>query len=141
MANLSKKVFIDASVFFAFINRADIKHDEASAYFRFFGEGEYILYTEHTNLIEAYDKVFKDISPSLAKDFLRTIFLSDINIIYADENDVKSALKMLITYQTNDLSYHQALTAVLANRRNIQNICSFAYFHQLFGLSLFYLPM
>lgn len=141
MALISKKVFVEASVFCAFIDRAHPKHEQAAAYFRFFAEEEYMLFTDQPSLISAYEGIYKDISPSLAKDFLRTMSLSNINILYPEEQDSKAALKALITYQSTDLTFPKAISALLAQKRGISQICTFDYLHPLFGQMLFYLPI
>lgn len=138
---VSKKVFIASSVIYAFIDRAHPKHEQAAAYFRFFSQEEYLLFTDSYNTIETYTQMYKDISPSLAKDFLRTMALSNINVIYHDESDSKAALKALVNFQSTELAYPQALTAVLAQRRGISQICTFDYLHPLFGQTTFYLPI
>lgn len=137
----SKKVYIAPSVFYAFINRADTKHEQACAYFRFFSEEQYQLYTDQINIVETYNRIYKDISPSLAKDFLRVMNVSGINILYPEETDTKHAIKTLVSYQSNDLTYPKALMAVLADRRSIPQICTFEYLHSLFGLQPFFLPI
>jgi len=137
----SKKIFITPSIFEAFIDRAHPKYDQASAFFRFFGEEEYMLYTDTTTINQTYLSIYKDISPSLARDFLRTILLSDINLIYPEESDIKGAVKALVNFGSTDLSFPQALLAVLADKRGISQICTFDPFHSLFGQTVFFLPM
>lgn len=137
----SKKVYLDSSTFLAFIDRAHIKYDQATAYFRYFGIEEYQLFSDPIQLVEAYNKIYNDISPSLAKDFMRVMALSNINLIYAEDQDMKAALKALVNFKTTDLTFPKALLSVLANKRGISQICSFEYTPQLFGLQLFYLPM
>jgi predicted nucleic acid-binding protein len=137
----SKKVYIAKSGFYALIDRAHPKHEHAAAFFRYFGLENYTLYTDVLTIVNTYDKIYSSISPSLAKDFLRTVFLGDINIIYPDESDNKAALKTLVNYQSTELTFDQALMAILANRRGISQIFTFDYLHQLFGQSTFYLPM
>ena len=141
MSTVTKKVYIEASVFTAFIDRAHPKHETASAYIRYFGQEEYALFTDIHAIMSAYKQIYDNISPSLAKDFLRTLFLSNLNIIYPEEQEIKAALKTLITFQITDLTFDKALSAVLANKRNINQICTFDYLHSLFGQSLFYLPI
>lgn len=141
MALLSKKVFMEASIFVSFIDRAHPKHEQAAAYFRFFAEEEYMIFTDILSLVEAYNTIYKDVSPSLAKDFMRVISLSNVNILYPEEMDSKAALKALVTYQSTDLTYPKALSAVLAQKRGITQICTFDYLHPLFGQMLFYLPI
>lgn len=141
MASSSKKVYLDASVFLAFIDRANVKYNEATAYFRFFGIEEYQLFTDALTVTEAYNRIYRDISPSLAKDFLRVLALSNINIIYPDESDTKAALKTLVNFKSTDLTYLGALQSVLANRRGVPQVCTFEYLPALFGLTMFYLPI
>lgn len=137
----SKKVYITPSVFAAFLDRAHPQHEQASAYFRFFAQDAYMLFCDTISLTQAYQIIYDDMSVPLAKDFLRTIYLSDLNILYPEEGDMKAALKTLVTYKSNDLTFPKALVAVLAYRRNIPQVCSFEVFPSLFGLSAFYLPM
>lgn len=137
----SKKVYLSESGFISYIDRANEKHSYAKAYFRYFGQEGYLLFTDIVTIILTYNRIYKDISPSLAKDFLRTVSLSNINIIYPEESDSKAALKTLVNYQSTDLTYSEALMAVLANRRDIKYICTFDYLHPLFGISAFYLPI
>lgn len=137
----SKKVYLTPSVFLAFIDRADPKHEQANAFFRYFGLEHYMLYTDIDSISQTSMEIYRDISPSLAKDFLRTIMLSDINIIYPEESDMKAATKALVNFGSTDLSFPDALIAVLADKRQIGQICTFNYFHALFGQSAFFLPM
>ena len=141
MATLSKKVYLDPSIMCAFIDRAHPKHEQAKAFFRFFAQEEYTLFTDSINVTDAYATIYRDISPSLAKDFLRTLTLSSINIIYPEEADLKAALKALVNYKSTELTYQKAIVAVLANKRGIPQIATFDYLHQLFDLQLFFLPM
>ncbi len=141
MAVYSKKVYISPSALYAFIDRAHEKHNQASAYFRYFSEEEYLLYIDTVNLNQTYDIIYKKMSPSLAKDFLRIVSLSDINVIYPDESETKATLKTVINYNSLDLTLAEAFMAVIANKRGISQICTFDYLHPLFGLNTFYLPI
>lgn len=138
---VSKKVYLAQSTFYSFIDRVHPKHYYAQAFFRYFAQEEYALFTDTETIIQAYDRIYKDISPSLGRDFLKTIFLSNINIIYPDESDIKAALKTLVNYQSTELTFADALMAVLANRRGVTQIATFDYLHPLFGLSAFFLPI
>lgn len=137
----SKKVYITKSAFFAFIDRASTQHEQANAYFRFLAEAKYTLFTDSFALAEVYDEVYKNISPSLGKDFLKTIFLGSVNVIYPEEKDIKAALKTLVNYQSANLTFNQALEATLANKRGISQVFTFDYLHPLFGQNIFFLPL
>lgn len=137
----SHKVFIESDIFYAFVNRADTKHPQAGAYFRYFAQEKYQAFTSYPVIDEVYEQIYEKISPSLAKDFLRGVSLSSINILYPSESDLKAALKTLINYQNTELTFKDSQTAVLSNRNSINQICTFKYLHPLFGLTNFNLPL
>jgi len=141
MAVISRKVYLAPDMFCAFLDRAHPQHEQASAFFRFFAQEEYQLYTDIDTVLNAYYRMCADISPSLGKDFLRTLFLSNINILYPDEATAKAALKALTTFNSSELTYEKSLLCVHAYKRGIAQICSFEYFPPLFGLTPFYLPI
>ncbi|MGH2611557.1 MAG: hypothetical protein ACRDFB_00740 [Rhabdochlamydiaceae bacterium] len=137
----SKKVFIAPDLFISFIDRAKEKHEQASAFFRFFAENEYQIYTDLLSLHTVYNHIYTEISPSLSKDFIRTINLSNLNLLYADESDIKTAFKTIGLYQASELTFPKALISVIASKRNIPQICTHDYLPTLFGLQIFYLPI
>ena len=141
MATTSKKVFLAPSALYAFIDRAHEKHSQASAYFRYFSEQEYIIFMDAVNLNEAYAIIYKKMSPSLAKDFLRIISLSDINIVTPEDSEIKATFKTITNYNALDLTFSEALMTVVASKRNVGTICTFDYLHPLFGLQVFFLPI
>lgn len=141
MPTLSKKVYLAPSSLYAFIDRAHDKHQQASAYFRFFSQEEYLLYIDTINLNETYEIIFTKMSPGLAKDFLRIVSLSDINVLSPEDSEIKSTFKTISNYNALDLKFSEALMAVVASKRGIPTICTFDYLHPLFGLQTFYLPI
>lgn len=136
-----KKVFVARSAFLAFIDRANPKHTQAAAYFNYLASEKYQLYTGYNSILETYLAIYQDISPSLARDFLRAITLGSINIIYPTEADLKAAVKALSSSQARDLTLYDAQMEVLAYRNNIQEIFTFNYLPSLFGLTIFTLPI
>lgn len=141
MATLSKKVYLAPSSFLAFIDRAHQKHEQATAFFRYFAQEQYQLYTDIFVIYDVHRQIHSQISPSLARDFLRTIVFSEINVIYPNETEFKVALKTLVNYRSSDLTLEKALMATLTDKRSISQICTFEYLFPLFGLNAFYLPI
>jgi predicted nucleic acid-binding protein len=138
---ISHKVFIASDGFVAFIDRAHVKHIHASAQFRYFAENNFQLYTTIVTINDVYNELSISISPTMAKDFLRAIELSNINILLPEESDAKRALRLITGNQISDLSFNSAVMAVMCNKRSIPQICTFKYLHSLFGLQTFYLPV
>jgi hypothetical protein len=141
MAIVSKKVFVESDVFYAFVNRAHTRYPQAGAYFRYFAQEKFQIFTSYPAVEETYREIYEKISPSLAKDFARGISLSSINMLYPNESDLKAAIKTLINYQSTELTLRESQTAVLSNRNYISQICTFSYLHPLYGITAFNLPI
>lgn len=137
----TKKVFLAPDMFLAFIDRAHPKHLHAGAFFRYFAQEKYLLYTNEETILTVYQELHGKISPFLAKDFLKAISLGSINILYTEESDLKLTIKTMLNSHSADLTMPEALRAVMASRRSIPTIGTFEYLHQLFGLTAFYLPI
>lgn len=141
MAAQSKKVYLAPSAFVAFLDRAHDKHQQAVAFFNYFGENQYFLYTDIVTIYDVHKQIHFQISPALARDFLKTISYSNINVIYPDEAEIKATMKTLTSSVSMDLTFEKALVSTIANRRDISQICTFDYLPALFGINSFYLPI
>ena len=138
---VSKKVYIASDGFIAFIDRAHKKHVHASAFFRYFAQENYQLYVNVLDINETYTIIYNTISPSLARDFLRALNLSNVNILYPEASDMKTAIRTVESSNSVDLTFTKALMAVTCNRKSIPQIMTYEYLHALFGLQVFYLPV
>lgn len=136
----SKKVFIASDTFVAFIDRQHPKYLHAEAFFRYFSLEKYYLYTDIISINQSADTIRKNISTSLAKDFLKSILTGNLNILYPEETDFKKSIEILARSQS-EVSLENALIAVLCNQKDIRQICTFEYLHSFFGLQPFYLPI
>lgn len=137
----NRKVFLATDSVIAFIDRNHPKHLHAVAFFRYFAQEKYTLFTNMSNVIAIYNNIYQSISPSLARDFLRALAVSNINVLFPDDSDFKLAIKTLTSYSSSELQLDEALMAAVANRREIPTICTLGYLHPLFGLTPFYLPI
>ncbi len=138
---VSKKVYIASDGFMSFIDRVNKKHVQATAFFRYFAQEQYQLYTNPLTVNETYMNIYNTISPSLARDFLRALDLSGINIISPENADIKAAIKIIETGNSVDLTFSKALMAVMCNKKSIPQIMTYEFLHALYGLQLFYLPV
>lgn len=137
----SHKIFIAADVLVALVDRAHPKHLHASAFFRYFAQEQYFLYTNIVCIENAVEGIKKHISPILAKEFSKALSVSSVNILQAEDSDVKLTFKTLSASASSDISFEQALMSAMASRREIPFICTLEYLHPLFGLTSFYLPI
>jgi predicted nucleic acid-binding protein len=122
---ISKKVFIATDGFIAFIDRAHPKHLHATAQFRYFAQNTFQVYTSLIVLNEVYNELYNTISPAVARDFMRAIELSNLNILYPEDSDFKKSLRIVATSQIVDLTFNKSVTAILCNKRSIPQICTF----------------
>jgi predicted nucleic acid-binding protein len=136
----SKKVFITSSVMFAFIDRNHPKHNQASAYMRYFAQEKFQLYTAISSIIKTHNDLRIHMSYSIAKEYLRAMFVGNIEILYPDEAATKAALKLILSEAQQDSNFNHILINVLADRNQISQICSFEFAKLYFGISLFNLP-
>ena len=141
MATTSKKVYLASDILTAFVDRLHPKHDQAAAFFRYFALEAYQLYSDSITLYEAFSHISMDMSPSIAKDFLRTIYTSNITIFYPTEADTKSVLKIYLADKTGDLTLGKTLMAFLSDKNRIPQVATFEYIHAMFGLTVFYIPL
>ena len=137
----SRKVYIAGDGFVAFVDRGHVKHVHASAFFRYFAQENFQLYTTFHSIDEAYKDMYQNISPSIARDFLRAIYMSNVNLIYPESADIKSAIKAVATTNSVDLTFSRALVSIICNKRSIPQVCTYEYLPSLFGLQTFYLPV
>ena len=106
---VSKKVYIAPDGLVAFIDRAHKKHVQATAFFRYFAQEQCQLYSNVVNIHETYMSIYNTISPSLARDFLRALSLSNINVLNPEPADIKAAIKIIETGNSVDLTFTKAL--------------------------------
>src|SRR5579872_6258243 len=134
---VSRKVFLASDIFVAFVDRAHAKYLHAAAFFRYFSQEQHFLYTNIAVISDVYKEISTTISPLLAKEFIKALSLSSVNILYPEESDLKLTFKTLTNSPTTDLSFQEALIASMASRREIPYICTVGYLHPLFGLTAF----
>lgn len=125
---------------FAFIDRNHPKHQQASAYLRYFAQENFQVYTTLSSIIRTQKDLREHMSYSIAKDYLKTMFLGNIEVLYPDEAATKAALKLILSESQRDFSFDQVIINVMAERLQIPQICSFETSKFYFGITLFNLP-
>ncbi|MCL5439249.1 MAG: hypothetical protein M1268_04695 [Patescibacteria group bacterium] len=134
MSIQSSKIFIDSTVLYSFIDRADPNHQKTIRAFDTLGRLEYQVSTSSHNITEAYYTLAREASNSLALEFLDIILISEIEIIFPQKTDFVSALRILKANKEKDINFREALNVVLMKKRDIYQILTFNYWHQLFGI-------
>lgn len=132
----SRKVFIDSSVFLAFVDRSDINHQKAAKALENLAQFKMILYTSLQNITETYTVLNKEIGLSVALEFLESIVTSKIEILYPAQNDLTAVMKLIKSNRDRQISLREAINAVLMHKRDISQIYTFTYWYNLYGTSL-----
>lgn len=137
----SKKIVLATDVLIAFVDRSHPKHLHATAFFRYFAQEKYFLYTTPLVIADCYTLLHQRISPILAKDFIKAISLSSIIVMHPEDSDMKLAYKTILASSNPEITFEETLLATMSSRRNISYVCTFSYLHPLFRLQTFYLPI
>lgn len=129
----SRKIFVDASIFVSFIDRADDNHTRAIKSMETLARMRYQLYTSSLVVNDVFILVNREISPSVALDFLQGIIRSDIEIIFPQKADLVAVHRMLRSNKERQIPFKEVMNATLMQRKNINQILTFNYWHNLFG--------
>ena len=137
---MSKKIFLASDVITAFLDRNNPKYLHASAFFRYFAQEHYYLYTSSEIVIYVYQNISQSIGQSFAKEFLKVLSESNIVVLTPEESEMKKAITTVAT-SPSDIGLEEVLMLLMAEKRHIPNICTFSFLHNLFGREIFYLPL
>lgn len=136
MAIKSNKIFIDSSVFFSFIDRADDNHSKSVKAFESLAHGNYHLFTSSTTVVDTYSALAHEVGFSVALEFLEVILQSEIEILFPQRSDFVSAFKVLKGSRERQLSLKEVVNAALMQKREITFILTSTYWHNLFGTQI-----
>ncbi len=131
----SKKIFIDGSVLYAFIDRADPNHTQAAKTLDQMSLQDMHLYTSVQAVQEAYTAISRQLGSNLSIDFLQATVESTMEILYPQKADLLAAARLLKLNRSREVNLKEALTAVMMQRKGISFIFTFTYWQNLLGSS------
>ncbi len=117
------KVFLDTIAFTAFVNRAHPKHLAVTEAFDYLTQNPTYLYTSSFVLTETYDQLLQ-ITPTLARDFIKVLPYTAIIIIRPTLKDEQAAHQLLNRPSAYQLSLKDALHIALFQRLGITTTLS-----------------
>lgn len=132
---ISKKVFIDSSLFYAFIDRGDPNHSQAAKIMEQLSRQGSILYTSLQSVQDTYSALNDKMGMVLSHEFIQTIMESNIEILYPQRSDLISAFRLIKQNKGKQISLKEALISILMQKRNIPQIAAFTPWHNLLGSS------
>lgn len=133
MALQSRKIFIDSSVLIGFVDRADINHPKAVKAMENLARLGYHLYTSSVNISEVYAALGREAGISVALDFLQASLQSDMEILFPQKADFITVHRMLRSNRVRQVTLREMLNACLMQHKNVTQILTFNYWHNLFG--------
>ena len=131
---MAHKLFVDTSIFLAFIDRAHPNHLRANHLLENIASAKnYQLFTSLTNITETATVLTYDMGISLALDFVSTLLESDVEIVYPSRADLVTAHKIMKSNRDRAITPKEALNATLMQRRDVTYTLTFGSWNNLFG--------
>lgn len=129
----SKKVFVDSSVLYAFVDRASADHVQAVKILEQLSLQGSQLYTSIQSVIDANNAVNNQLGATLSLDFLQAISESSMEILYPQKADFIASYRLIRLNRYKQLSLKEAINSVLMQKKGISQILTFAYWQNLLG--------
>jgi predicted nucleic acid-binding protein len=130
---LSRKIFIDSSVLYSFIDRADSNHSNSVKTIEQLSLQEVSLYTSLQTIQDTFNAIKNQLGSTLSYDFLEVITNSNIEILFPQKSDLITAYRIIKSNRTKQLSLKEVLTAVLMQKRGISRILTYTYWPNILG--------
>lgn len=129
----SKKIFIDSSALYAFIDRADPNHTQVVKIIESMSLSYAQIYTSVQAISDTYSAIDSQLGSSISLDFLKTVLESNIEIIYPQKADLATAYRVINANRGKQITLREALNAALMQKKNIVQILTYRYWHNLLG--------
>lgn len=134
MAIGSRKIFIDSSLFLAFIDRANLNYAKAVRIFELLAHQRYQVYTSSIVILQTFNAIERDLGSTLANDFLRAILESSIQVLYATDSNFLAAFRYLKVNPGHRSSLSNIIIADLMQKHSIGSILTFDFWPNLMGI-------
>jgi predicted nucleic acid-binding protein len=130
---VSKKIFIDSSALYAFVDRSDINYQQSGKIIDQLAIQGAQLYTSLSAILEAYAAINSQLGTAVSFEFLQSILESNIEILYPQKADLIAASKLIKSNKNKQVGLKEALTATMMQKKGIYQIFTFSYWHNLLG--------
>lgn len=137
----SRKIFIDSSVLYCFIDRGDSNHPKAIKVMEHFSVYRFNLYTSIQVIQETFNTLNSQLGKSMSLEFLQATLESNIEILYPQKGDLLSAFRLMKFNRDKQISLKEALISALMQKKNIVQVCTFTSWNNLLGTTAYELPV
>jgi len=130
-------VFVDASAFYALINKNDIFHEQAKVISSTLSKNNETLITSNYTLAETYTILRSKIGFDVASKFAGEIKKNLIQIIWVDEIIHNRAIEIFLEKkEPKDLSFFDCIDFALIESAGIEKAFSFDRHFEILGIPL-----
>lgn len=136
MITASKKVFVESSLFIAFIDRVNPNHAKSISIFESLAREGYQVYTSSLVVQNTYNRLEKDIGFRVAVEFLQAILESNIQTLHPQTAEYVSAFKFLNLVKQAQFSLNEVINADLMVKNRIPQIVTFDSWHEIMGVQV-----
>lgn len=133
---LSRKAFVDTSVFLAFVDRANINHQKSVAMFEFLARNHNQVFTSNLVIFQVFNKLNQDVGISLSYEFLKTILQSNIDVLYPARSELVAAFRFFKNSPQRNIALTEVVNASLIEKHNIGSILTFDWWPNILGIKI-----
>jgi predicted nucleic acid-binding protein len=134
-------VFVDASAFYALLNKKDKLHREALSISKALAKTKEVLITSNYTLAEAYTVIRSKLGFPTASAFIAEIQKGGIQVAWIDSQIHNRGLEIFLeTKEPKDLSFFDCVDLALMETLGIEKAFSFDRHFKALGIPLCSLP-
>lgn len=133
-----RKIFIDASVIYAFIDRADPNHLQISKVIEQLSLQGVSLFTAFHSVQDAYAAINRQMGTTVGSEFLQVMTESSIEILYPQKNDFNAAVKLIKLNRNRPFSFKEAISAILMQKKGVGRILTLNVWQNLLGTESYF---
>ena len=134
----TRKIFLDSSALYAFMDRTDTNYERVSKAMEQFSLQGASLFTNLQCAYETYNAINNQLGITLGFDFLQAMLESSIEILWPQKTDLIAAFRLIKLNRDKQLFLREALIAILMQKRGIPLILTCTYWNNLLGSSSYW---
>lgn len=130
----SKKIFLDTSVFEAFIDRANTNHLRAVDLMNKLAKDSCFVFTSQSVVEETYTILERRVSSVVACEFLQALIESHIDILFPTKSELLSFYKLMLESKDKSITLRMGINGVLMKKSGINYVATFGFWNNLLGI-------
>lgn len=131
MPSSSSKLFLESSLFLAFIDRGNPQHKLAADIMAYLASHGYHLYTSNLTILTAFSRMERDMGTWMAVEFLETLLISQIEILHASQSELQAAIRYIRAANRLQCPLTEVINAQMMLRHGITDVVTFDSWHNL----------